>query len=198
MRAPPLLLVALLLSASVTLLGGCDDGPESAGPPAVAPTDKEVSLVTKPAGADVLIGGAKVGTTPMTLTVRDETNVVLEKPGYIKQATLVTPDGESEVSVELAVSDDVPEVPGPDEDLPADAPAKVKKKKKPRYNTMRKIKTAHKAGRITRPQYDKYRLEIRRKRQVEYDKAKDALRSGRITKPQYKKRTQAIRRKYEG
>jgi len=66
--------------------------------------DKEVLVATEPAGAKVMLQGAEVGTTPMKLLVRGNTNVVLEKEGYVKQALMITPDSEPNLVVTLVPS----------------------------------------------------------------------------------------------
>jgi hypothetical protein len=68
----------------------------------------------------------------------------------------------------------------------------------PAYNTMRKIKLAVRAGKISRAQYDAYQAEIQRKRQVEYDATKRRYREGKITRDQYNQTIRRIRAKYEG
>jgi len=63
--------------------------------------DKEVLIATQPTGAKILLKGAEVGATPMKLLIRGDTNVVLEKEGYIRQALMLTPKSDPNVVVTL-------------------------------------------------------------------------------------------------
>lgn len=77
--------------------------------PADSPdADKEVLIATEPAGAKVILKNAEVGTTPMKLLVRGNTNVVLEKEGYVKQALMITPDSEPNLVITLVPSGETP------------------------------------------------------------------------------------------
>jgi hypothetical protein len=77
--------------------------------PADSPdADKEVLVATEPAGAKVILKGAEVGTTPMKLLVRGNTNVVLDKEGYVKQALMITPDSEPNLVITLVPSGEAP------------------------------------------------------------------------------------------
>jgi hypothetical protein len=97
--------MALPLIAAFVL--GCDAGPAPVQParpgaPSEAKNaDQEVLIATVPDGADVMLAGAKVGVTPFRMLVRGNTNVVLEKAGYVRQALLITPESEPNMVVEL-------------------------------------------------------------------------------------------------
>jgi hypothetical protein len=96
---------------AAALIAACQ--PEAPPPPAPVPqpapaaeepapdADKEVLVATEPAGAKVILKGAEVGTTPMKLLVRGNTNVVLEKEGYVKQALMITPESEPNMIIKL-------------------------------------------------------------------------------------------------
>jgi hypothetical protein len=94
---PWLLVCALALA--------CNAPPPTEGPGAgaapAAHADQEVLIATVPAGADVLLSGAKVGVTPFKMLVRGNTNILLEKAGYVRQAVLITPESEPNLVVEL-------------------------------------------------------------------------------------------------
>jgi len=105
---------------------GCDSprpAPATEAGPATAATavDQEVLIATIPEGADVLLAGARVGGTPFRMLVRTPTNVVLEKEGYVRQAILVTPDGEPNMVVELVADESGETEEGKEEDGDEDA-----------------------------------------------------------------------------
>jgi len=100
--------VALLLAAAFT---GCASETEQPRGPAVsvAPAgaaDRQVLVASVPPGATVILKGAPVGETPMKLLVRDETNLILEKEGYVRQAVLITPTSDPNLVVELEPAGD--------------------------------------------------------------------------------------------
>jgi hypothetical protein len=68
--------------------------------------DKEILVASNPSGAILVLKGAKVGETPMKLLVRGDTNVILEKEGYVQQALLITPKSEPNMVVTLVPLDD--------------------------------------------------------------------------------------------
>ena len=82
--------------------------------------------------------------------------------------------------------------------LPVASPQPKPKASLPAYDTMRKIKTGVRTGRISRVQYDMYQAEIRRKRHVEYEATKKRYREGKMTRDQYDQTIRRIRAKYEG
>jgi hypothetical protein len=102
---------ALMIAAlAVAAFGGCSNEPTA--PQAVAVSvaapqeaaDKEVLIATQPAGAKVLLQGAEVGATPMKMLIRGDTNIVLEKDGYVRQALMLTPKSDPNVVVTLVPS----------------------------------------------------------------------------------------------
>jgi uncharacterized membrane protein len=107
-----MLRIACTIIVTAALLAACQ--PEPPLPPAPVPVaqppvapaedpaaDKEVLVATEPAGAKVILKGAEVGTTPMKLLVRGNTNVVLDKEGYVKQALMITPESEPNLVIQL-------------------------------------------------------------------------------------------------
>ncbi len=101
-----LMIAALALAA----LSACTNEPEAPQTVAVAVTapqesaDKEVLIASQPTGAKVLLQGAEVGATPMKLLIRGDTNVVLEKDGYVRQALMLTQKSDPNVVVTLVPS----------------------------------------------------------------------------------------------
>ena len=101
-----LMIAALALAA----LSACTNEPEAPQTVAVAVTapqesaDKEVLIASQPTGAKVLLQGAEVGATPMKLLIRADTNVVLEKDGYVRQALMLTQKSDPNVVVTLVPS----------------------------------------------------------------------------------------------
>jgi len=238
-----------IAALAAVAISACTAEPEVPQAVAVAMTapqadaDKEVLIASQPTGAKILLKGAEVGATPMKLLIRDDTNVVLEKDGYVKQALMLTPKSDPNVVVTLvpsgeevaaaevaptaapAEADKAPKAgaakaggkkTGKEEDgagtatgtgaaEPAPAPAEPPKEAAPEpppkpagYTTMRQIKDAYRAGKITKADYNYWQGIIRQKRQAEFDQVKKDLRDGKITEAQYEERIRAIKAKYEG
>jgi len=211
--------------------------------------DKEVLIATQPTGAKILLKGAEVGATPMKLLIRGDTNVVLEKEGYVRQALMLTPKSDPNVVVTLVAAEGAPETPpaepvvepgtakedhtsqkttgktakktGKGEAKPEDeakdeegatdtggtevavvAPPPPQQPPPPppkvEYTTMRQIKDAVAAGKITKSEYNYWKSIIRQKREVEFEKTKQDLRDHKITKAEYEQKIREIRLKYEG
>lgn len=131
-----MLRIACSMIVVAALLAACQ--PEPAPPPAPAPApapaapadeadaDKEVLVATEPSGATVILKGAEVGTTPMKLLVRGNTNVVLDKEGYVKQALMITPESDPNLVITLVPSGEAEE----EEDEGAAGPTATAKKGK--------------------------------------------------------------------
>jgi len=65
----------------------------------------EVALRSRPAGADVLQGAKKLGTTPVKLSFprgTAEMTLTLRKAGHEEKAVTLTPDRDRDLEVELA------------------------------------------------------------------------------------------------
>jgi hypothetical protein len=102
---------ALMIAATaLAALCGCSNEPQAPQSLAVAVTapqeaaDKEVLIASQPSQAKVLLKGAEVGATPMKLLIRGDTNVVLEKEGYVRQALMLTQKSDPNVVVTLVPS----------------------------------------------------------------------------------------------
>lgn len=213
--------------------------------------DKEVLIATQPAGAKILLKGAEVGATPMKMLIRGDTNLVLEKEGYVRQALMLTPKSDPNVVVTLVPAEGEVAAPsaepaptpadqgshrssgksGKKSDKPAGEPATETAAAPPAdgagttgtggaapavepapppaptpppapaktvYTTMRQIKDALRAGKITRAEYAYWQGIIRQKRQAEFDATAADLRAHKITKDQYEQKMRAIKLKYEG
>jgi hypothetical protein len=206
--------------------------------------DKEVLIATQPTGAKILLKGAEVGASPMKLLIRGDTNVVLEKEGYVRQALMLTPKSDPNVVVTLvpaegavAAADPAPETAAAADQESAKASGKTGKKTtgkteekagdktaegadttgapavapapppaptpppqpaKVEYTTMRQIKDAYHAGKITKSEYSYWQGIIRQKREAEFEAAKKDLKAHVITDSQYDEKIRAIRVKYEG
>jgi hypothetical protein len=66
-----------------------------------------------------------------------------------------------------------------------------------RYTHMSQLKTALRNGEITRAEYSRHQEEIRKNREIEFERAKQDLAAGRISKAQYNQRIADIKHKYE-
>jgi hypothetical protein len=121
----------LTLLAAVAL--GCQTEPPAAGPvPTPTPAanaDQEVLIATAPDGADVILSGAKVGTTPFRMIVRGNTNIVLEKQGFVRQAMLITPESEPNLVVELVADESAVAAEEPEAEQRGEDAAKTVSKK---------------------------------------------------------------------
>lgn len=76
--------------------------------PADAPLSPsvEVLIVTQPEEAQILAEGQVLGKTPMKITIREDTNLVLEKEGFVRQAVMLTTKSEPNLVVRLLPSGD--------------------------------------------------------------------------------------------
>ena len=62
---------------------------------------REILIATRPDGAAVLIEGARVGDTPVKVTVNGDTNVLIQKDGFAPQAVLLSPASDPNLIVQL-------------------------------------------------------------------------------------------------
>jgi hypothetical protein len=90
--------VALSLGCLILLLGCQENEFETGIPQSV---DREVLVVSQPEDASAFFNGRRVGQTPMKFLIRDDTNLVLEKEGYIRQALLLNSKSAPTVVVKL-------------------------------------------------------------------------------------------------
>ncbi|MCU0664910.1 MAG: PEGA domain-containing protein, partial [Myxococcota bacterium] len=74
--------------------------PVATDPPAPS-GNTEVRLESRPPGAKILLGEAELGTTPMTIKITAQTSLILDLPGYVRQAVLLTPSSQPHLSVDL-------------------------------------------------------------------------------------------------
>ncbi len=100
MRAP---LVCLWLSACV--LGDEPPAPppsDSIDAPALPPGESRVTLVSSPSGAEVRMGGRRLGTTPLELLLpfASRYQVELRVPGHRAQLVMLETGREASVTVE--------------------------------------------------------------------------------------------------
>jgi hypothetical protein len=101
----------------VTPVASGPTGPAATGPSGAAPTgvtpasapaaprSVEVSLRSRPAGADVIQGTAKLGTTPAKLSFPHgaaELTLTLRKAGHEDKVVKLTPDRDRDLELELA------------------------------------------------------------------------------------------------
>lgn len=77
---------------------------------------KEVMIASKPGEATIVIGASVVGETPMKLLISGNTNIVLKKEGYVRQAIMVNQKTGPNLVVSLIpeeVSEDPESAPAP-------------------------------------------------------------------------------------
>lgn len=229
-----------ILALAAAVLGCSREGevPQAVAVAMTAPqeaADKEVLIATVPTDAKILLKGAEVGSTPMKLLIRDDTNVVIEKEGFVRQALMLTPKSDPNVVVTLVPAEGAAAEPAtvePDSQKPTTKTTKKTDKTgdkpkeeaigeggaaatettpppdppptatppqaKTEYTTMRQIKDALHAGKITKAEYSHWQGIIRQKRQAEYDATRKALEEKKITKADYEAKIRAIKLKYEG
>ncbi len=101
--------ICLLMAAA---FAGCTVEPAPTPATKVALTgeddavDTSVLIASQPSDAKIILKGAHVGNTPMKLLVRGDTNVVLEKEGFVKHALLITPKSDPNLVVQLVPSEE--------------------------------------------------------------------------------------------
>jgi eukaryotic-like serine/threonine-protein kinase len=70
-------------------------------PPPPPPTSREITITSSPSGADVYRGDARIGVTPLTITLEPtERSLKVVAPGY-RAKSIVVRDGEDQVDVVL-------------------------------------------------------------------------------------------------
>ncbi len=89
----------------------CRENPAPPAPPASVPASLpataplsstvEVLIVTQPEDAQILAEGQVLGKTPMKIKIREDTNLVLKKEGFVRQAILLTTKSDPNLVVKL-------------------------------------------------------------------------------------------------
>ena len=200
--------VVLTILASA-LLGACSNDsevPQAVAVTAPAPTaDKEVLVASQPSEATVVLKGAKVGVTPMKLLVRGDTNIILEKEGYVQQALMITPNSEPNLVVTLVPLDTAEPAENGDEEAEQEAAASHTAKKK--KSTKKKTEEAEPAPSTDTGEEDEKDEVVpsppspspeTKTKKPSYNtmaQLKKAIREGKITKAEFRKYQAEIRRK---
>ncbi len=202
------IVLAILASA---LLCACSNDSEVPQAVAVAMTtpapaaDKEVLVASQPSEATVVLKGAKVGVTPMKLLVRGDTNIILEKEGYVQQALMITPNSEPNLVVTLVPLDGVEPAQDDNEEAEQEEAAShtAKKKKSTKKKTagaepVPSTDTGEEEEKdVVAPSPPPPSPETKTKKPSYNTMAqiKKAIREGKITKAEYRKYQAEIRRK---
>lgn len=141
MRLTATAILAALMATACQEDGQLPSAAQVAVPSGTQAFDKEVLVASQPSDAKIFLKGAEVGATPMKLLVRGDTNLILEKEGFVKQALLITPRSEPNVVVRLVPDDaegdgeaeveetDPSDTPQTDDDGDSSSTAKTAKKK---------------------------------------------------------------------
>ena len=199
------IVLAILASALVTACSNDSEVPRAVAVAVTSPAptaDMEILIASQPSEATVVLKGAKVGETPMKLLVRGDTNIILEKEGYVQQALMITPKSEPNLVVTLVPLDGAEPVEDGDEEAEQEAAASstAKKKKSTKKKTGgaepapstdtgeedEKDKVAPSPSPETKPKKPSYNTMAQ---------IKKAIREGKITKAEYRKYQAEIRRK---
>ena len=197
------IVLAILASALLTACSNDSEVPRAVAVTSPAPTaDMEILIASQPSEATVVLKGAQVGETPMKLLVRGDTNIILEKEGYVQQALMITPKSEPNLVVTLVPLDGAEPVEDGDEEAEQEAAASstAKKKKSTKKKTGgaepapstdtgeedEKDKVAPSPSPETKPKKPSYNTMAQ---------IKKAIREGKITKAEYRKYQAEIRRK---
>ena len=199
------IVLAILASALVTACSNDSEVPRAVAVAVTSPAptaDMEILIASQPSEATVVLKGAQVGETPMKLLVRGDTNIILEKEGYVQQALMITPKSEPNLVVTLVPLDGAEPVEDGDEEAEQEAAASstAKKKKSTKKKTGgaepapstdtgeedEKDKVAPSPSPETKPKKPSYNTMAQ---------IKKAIREGKITKAEYRKYQAEIRRK---
>jgi len=143
-----------------------------------------IKVASIPSGATVLMQGAKIGTTPMEVTVRQTTPVELELKGYKNGRLFVDPAGKMNLIANL-------------EALPAPAP-KATPSRSGAPTTIRKLKEQYRAGDIDKIEYRRLVTKLKNRMKTELTRLKQAYKRGDIDKVEYQRRAQKIKYRYKG
>jgi hypothetical protein len=194
---------ALTLVAVFVL--GCDAGPAPGAEPRPAlpsgatNADQEVLIATVPDGAEVMLSGARVGVTPFRMLVRGNTNIVLEKTGYVRQAILITPESEPNLVVELVADPAAAAEDGADDEEDDRARAAVKKAVKDKAGGAdAEADRPAGDGATKEPEAPAPESTAAKAKSKVYDdmfELKQDLRAGKITEADYRRWQQVIRDK---
>ncbi len=202
------IVLAILASALVTACSNDSEVPRAVAVAVTSPAptaDMEILIASQPSEATVVLKGAKVGETPMKLLVRGDTNIILEKEGYVQQALMITPKSEPNLVVTLVPLDGAEPVEDGDEEAEQEAAASSTAKKK--KSTKKKTGGAQPAPSTdTGEEDEKDKVaptppspspETKPKKPSYNTMAqiKKAIREGKITKAEYRKYQAEIRRK---
>ena len=200
-------LLAILASA---LLAACSNDSEVPRAVAVAMTapaptvDKEVLVASQPSEATVVLKGAKVGETPMKLLIRGDTNIILEKEGYVQQALMITPKSEPNMVVTLVPLDGAEPAEDDEEVEQEEAASSTAKKKKSIKKKTGGNDPAPSADTGEEDEKDKVvesppspapETKTKKPSYNTMAQIKKAIREGKITKAEFRKYQAEIRRK---
>ena len=181
-----------------------------AATPAARP-DRQVLIASRPAQATVWFEDAQVGQTPMKMLIRGNTNVVLEKAGYLRQAVLIPAEGNPSMIVDLVpagpaptAGHDTPQTPAPSaapqpprDPVAAGKPAKHKARR--RAPADEDQASAPRAQPLPDEEPDRNAVppgpEPKKTNYTTMKQIKRAVRAGTITRSQYRTYQSEIRRK---
>ncbi len=200
------IVLAILASALLCACSNDSEVPQAVAMTASAPAaDKEVLIASQPSEATVVLKGAKVGATPMKLLVRGDTNIILEKEGYVQQALMITPNSEPNLVVTLVPLDGVATAQDGDEEAEQEEAASgtAKKKKSTKKKTGGKDPAPstdtgeEEEKEVVAPSPPSPSPEPKTKKPSYNTMAqiKKAIREGKITKAEFRKYQAEIRRK---
>ncbi len=178
--------VFLILLLPLTLaLSGCDSS---------SPAD--ILIASKPSDAVILMDDVEIGETPMQVTVIEEMQIEIRKPGFVSYKATLSPKDAPNLLVKLTPATENPEQAASKNASPPNTAAKPATQSSP--VTIARLKQWYKAGRISKADYKQRVHQLKTKRDMELRALKERYRRGEINKSQYSQLVRRIEYKYEG
>ena len=137
-----------------------------------------ITVASSPSEATVTLNGAKLGVTPLTVTINEPQTIVVSRDHY--------------KPVEIVLNPNEPLVTASLEKLEPTAQPEKKG-----FATRRAAKAAYKTGRLSKERYKQIMRQMDAQEDAAIRRAKYLYDSGKISKEQYKQRRRAIDTRYD-
>ncbi len=154
-----------------------------------SPEQTSVLISSTPVGAVVVLDGAEIGATPMTVQINKPMELTIRHAGYLEQQLRLTPKSDPNQIVHLE------ELP------PAEKAATVEKAAAPvaaKTQTINNLKRQYRSGQISKSEYQQAVQQLKYKLKADLTNLKDRYRKGALSKDDYRQQTAKIKYRYEG
>ena len=155
-----------------------------------------IMVASSPAGATVLMQDAKIGKTPMTISVRQTTPVKLQLEGYEPQQLFVDPQGQMNLIVTLTPKPK-PAV-EPSTSTSSAKPTTAQASTSQTHYTFTSLKKLYRAGELDKIEYNQQVTRLKHAQKAELNDLKAKYRRGELDKLDYEQQVRKIKFKYNG